>query len=435
MGASQSIPVGKIYIGKSNVSAPGVLRLYNLTDTVFPYRRSDFVGRYSHIRLDTKMAKVEAKMRPSMNLSPRDSNITFEEEEIYNNIYRKELTARKIIMNGSRTHNIFYDPIEDKNQIYLCRQFVVELDEEIGKIKDLKVLQACCNYISFIPNSIGMLKNLKVLILSRNRIRKIPDEIGGLVNLREINLSHNFIEELPTSMVSLKLLNALHIENNRLKKIPNFVVNLQSLKYLNISNNPISEIPFRIFKLPFLIEILAEGCPLKFEETIEKVENVSLKEICCRHLLRNNLPVYTRTDVPLARYLFSVEECCFCGGPLFDSYYLMKTKHSFEGKLYPVVYKMCESHYSYHKERLESLYKNSHKTFPFKLIVKDMTSISELFNTQKSFYSMYDNLIVRTSKMSLTTLSKFERLPKINIKNPNVLSDDDDEQYTTHVEL
>lgn len=426
MGISQSVPCGKIYIGKSNVSAPGVLRLYNLTDNVFPYRTAEDMDKFPNVHLDTRMAKMESKMRPCMNLSPRDLTITPEEEEIYNNIYRREETARRIIMNGSKTHDLFYSPEEDKNQIYLCRQFVIELDDNISTIKDLRILQACCNYITRIPPSIGMLKNLKVLILSRNRIKKLPAEIGGLTNLREVNLSHNFLEDLPETMISLKLLNALHIDNNQFKKIPNLVVGLRSLKYLNISNNPVSEIPFRIFKLPFLIELTAESCPFEFKESIEKFENTSLKEICSRRLLRNNLEVYKKTDIPLAKYLFSVEECCFCGGPLFESFYLIKTRHSFEGREYPVVYKMCESHYTNHKARLECLYKNIHKTFPFKLIVKEMSSISDLFNKKSDRNTSCDNLMIFNKKMALSTLSKYDRMSRIKPIITSVVSDEDE---------
>lgn len=426
MGISQSVPCGKIYIGKSNVSAPGVLRLYNLTDNVFPYRIAEDMDKFPSVHLDSRMARMESKIRTSLNLSPRDLNISPEEEEIYNNIYRREATARKIILNGNKTHDLFYNPEEDKNQIYLCRQFVIELDDNIGKIKDLRILQACCNYITRIPPSIGMLKNLKVLILSRNRIKRLPDEIGGLINLREVNLSHNFLEDLPETMISLKLLNALHIDNNHFKKIPNLVVSLRSLKYLNISNNPVSEIPFRIFKLPFLIELTAESCPFKFEESIERFENISLKEICSRHLLRQNLEVYKRTDIPLAKYLFSVEECCFCGGPLFESYYLIRTRHSFEGREYPVVYKMCESHYTNHRARLVTLYKNIHKTFPFNLIVKEMTSISDLFNKQTGGDPSYGKFILFNKKMALSTLSKYDSLSKIKPVVSSVVSDEDE---------
>lgn len=428
MGNDQSIPKNKIAIGKANVSAPGVLRLFNLEDKVFPYRISEDLGDFPKVHIDIQEAKLESKLSRHLNLSPREHSISSEEEEIYKNVYKREQTASKIIMKGQKVHDVFYDPEEDKNQIYLCRQFLIEINDNICFLRDLRILQACCNYLTRIPRSIGLLSNLKVLILSRNRIRKLPDELGELINLRELNLSHNFLKDLPISMIKLKLLNTLHIDNNRFEKIPQFVVKLSSLKYFNVSHNMITEIPYRLFHLPFLLEFTVDGCPLKFQNSFEKHDNLSLKEICSRRLLRNNLKVYKRIDIPLARYLFSVEECAYCGGPLFDSYYNVTSMHSFDGVEYPIVYKMCDSHYPNHTGRFESLYREKLETFPFRLIVDEMTSVSDLFHMQffykpcllSSYFGLY-------GKTNLKKLSKYNRLSTVKKVKPIVSANVSDE--------
>ncbi|KAL7345071.1 leucine-rich repeat domain-containing protein [Encephalitozoon intestinalis] len=399
-------------IARSNPSAPGVLRLYNLEDHVFPYKVAKSVESYPSVHLATSLSSFERLVSRHLPLSPRLEEITGKEMDIYHNVVNKEETAWEILTSGERVTNIRHNSKEDRSQVYMCRQFVVEITEGIGEIRDLKILQACCNYLTRLPQHIGCLTNLKVLVLSKNRIQKLPEEIGLLKNLRELNLSQNLLSSLPKGISALKALNALHIDNNLFVVLPSVIGRLYGLKYLNVSNNKIQNIPLEILKLPFLIELAATSCNFTPEETVEYIGHVTLKETCSRHLVRNNLNVRRSIDKPLIRYLLSVEECSFCGGPLFENYYLHRSMQTFDSERFPIVYKLCVKHYVRHEDRITTLFLGPLKTYPQRLIKSNMPLVSELFNhfgyndEQKRIFNQGWSS-EETDQMPLICLSKY----------------------------
>ncbi|KAH9411723.1 hypothetical protein HK407_04g08340 [Ordospora pajunii] len=368
-------------VARSNSSAPGVLRLYNLGDHIFPYKVSHGTEVYPSIHLATKINEVERLISKHLLLSPRLEEITSREVDIYYNIVNRDSIADDILAKSDQTTPLHYNAAEDGNQMYMCRQFVVELTEEIADAKDLRILQACCNYLTRIPRQIGALINLKVLVLSKNRIRSLPDDIGLLRSLKELNLSQNMLSDLPRGTSSLKILNALHIDNNMFTVLPTVIGRLHGLKYLNVSNNRIQSIPLEILKLPFLIELMSSSCDFDARDIVECVGSPTLKETCSRHLIRNNLNVYRDIDGPLARYILSVQECSFCGGPFFEQYYLHRSMQVFDSERLPVVYKICSRHYSKHEDRIAALFLGPLRTYPERLIRENMPFVSELFNS------------------------------------------------------
>lgn len=97
--------------------------------------------------------------------------------------------------------------------------------------------------IKYIPEEIGLMKNLKVVNLSGNEITDIPNSIEYLFNIEYLNLSGNKIKSLSSSLVSLSKnainLKAINISDNIL------FLNLDMLKEIpptisvDISQNPI----------------------------------------------------------------------------------------------------------------------------------------------------------------------------------------------------
>lgn len=380
MGNVHSNMIKDPVIAKSNPSAPGVLRLYNLEDHVFPYKTSKSTETYPSVHLATSLSSFERLTSEHLSLSPRLEEITKREMDIYHNVVNRESVVKEVLASGERVSAIRHNSKEDRNQVYMCRQFVVELTEGIGELRDLKVLQACCNYLTRLPQQIGCLVSLKVLVLSKNRIQRLPNEIGLLKNLRELNLSQNLLSELPRGMSALKALNALHIDSNLFTSLPAVVGKLHGLKYLNISNNRIQNVPLEVLKLPFLIELTATSCDFVSKDSVECVGEATLKETCSRHVIRNNLDIRRNIDKPLAGYLLSVQECSFCGGPLFGHYYLHRSTQTFDSERFPVAYKLCVRHYVRHEDRIATLFLGPLKTYPQRLIKSSMPFVSELFN-------------------------------------------------------
>lgn len=65
------------------------------------------------------------------------------------------------------------------------------LPSEIGKLKNLRVLDASNNEMTGVPAEVGQLTNLEVLNLSNNKLTGLPYELGNLKNLNTLNLSGN----------------------------------------------------------------------------------------------------------------------------------------------------------------------------------------------------------------------------------------------------
>lgn len=425
MGNTAShVPKTPPAIARSNPSAPGVLRLYNLEDHVFPYKVAQAVDSYPSVHLATSLNSFERSISKHLLLSPRLEEITKKEVDIYHNVVNREEMARNILLRGERASMIHYNSVEDRGQVYMCRQFVVEIAEDIGEARDLRILQACCNYLTMLPCQIGLLLNLRVLVLSKNRIQRLPDEIGMLKNLKELNLSQNLLSGLPEGISSLKSLNALHIDSNRFTSLPPIIGRLHGLKYLNISNNRVQNIPLEILKLPFLIELTANSCDFVVENKVEQFGRCTLRETCSRHLIRNNLDIYRDMSRPLVGYLLSVQECSFCGGPLFEQYYLHKSTQAFDSERFPVVYKLCTRHYTAHEDRIATLFSKPLETYPHGLVRSNMPFVSELFNCLG--YSEAQSRIVdrgcadaRSDRMPLICLSRY------NTANEDVFADED----------
>jgi CCR4-NOT transcription complex subunit 6 len=65
------------------------------------------------------------------------------------------------------------------------------LPSEIGKLRNLKVLNASNNLMTGVPAEVGQLTNLEVLDLSNNQLTGLPNELANLKKLKTLNLSGN----------------------------------------------------------------------------------------------------------------------------------------------------------------------------------------------------------------------------------------------------
>jgi CCR4-NOT transcription complex subunit 6 len=75
------------------------------------------------------------------------------------------------------------------------------------------------NKLKIIPADIGRLRNLVVLDLSLNELTEIPQEMGMLVNLKELLLVDNQIEKLPSELGNLYQLQMLAVDGNPLNEV------------------------------------------------------------------------------------------------------------------------------------------------------------------------------------------------------------------------
>lgn len=113
------------------------------------------------------------------------------------------------------------------------------LPSEIGKWKQLAVLDASDNQMTGIPAEIGQLRFLKTVDYSNNQIDTMPNEIVNLTNLEKLSLAGNLYRETPETLVRLLKLSSLDLSNNRLTKLPNDMSGWKNLRTLNLAGNPL----------------------------------------------------------------------------------------------------------------------------------------------------------------------------------------------------
>jgi len=166
------------------------------------------------------------------------------------------------------------------SNMYLHRNNLVRLPEDLGCLKHLTVLDLSKNHLRGVPESIKDLKALKTLDLSHNQLKELdqnifelssieylvavgnrisilPDSVRNLTNLFGLYLSKNQIISVPASLAQCKNMHELYLDHNLLTHIPSVLTTLPALSMLSISSNLLVTLP----ALPFL------SCPrLLFED-------------------------------------------------------------------------------------------------------------------------------------------------------------------------
>lgn len=121
----------------------------------------------------------------------------------------------------------------------------------INELQELQVLAISFNYdwshddawwkgdLTEIQENIGELKNLEILDLSGNRIKKLPDSIGDLTNLKVLHLQGNDLTVFPNNITKLTNLETLNLNDNKLYSLPIEMSDLGNLKSLGIDEENI----------------------------------------------------------------------------------------------------------------------------------------------------------------------------------------------------
>lgn len=436
MGSTISMVKRTYMIGRSNRNAPTLYRAYNCYDHLFPYELDKESENAGSIRLKAALESFNSLVSRRLKI-PHQRCLQNEEVETYKNTINPEKVLYKMLTSSPEARDVNIEVSPDEKQIYLCRNYIIELNEEISELNNITVFQTCCNYLKYIPYGIGRLNNLKMLIISRNRLIELPDEIAMCKELREIDVSFNLIKKLPKSIAGLKKLNTLHLSANRFEELPSFLGKLNSLKYLNVSHNPLKSIPLEIFKLPFLLSLTADGCDFQILSSFDEVGSVTLKETIARRIIKNNLRVRRNMPLEMREYLMKVQECSFCGGPFFEHYIEVHDRHNFEGEIFPVNYRLCFKHYNGHAERLQTLFEKNLATYPARLLQENMPTVTELFEPfcfdELQRRTMEDGIGTSTELIPLISLAMYntaafrkfsmEMIFDENLENLNVFDD------------
>ncbi|XP_035692133.1 uncharacterized protein LOC118426707 [Branchiostoma floridae] len=94
-----------------------------------------------------------------------------------------------------------------------------------------------------VPEDIGRLKNLQVLDLQNSGLASLPDSVRELVQLTYLNISANKFTSVPDSIMNLRNIEKLELSHNRISRLPLTLCRLAKLKGVGISGNPLTYPP------------------------------------------------------------------------------------------------------------------------------------------------------------------------------------------------
>ncbi|OZJ03339.1 hypothetical protein BZG36_04216, partial [Bifiguratus adelaidae] len=97
---------------------------------------------------------------------------------------------------GLKTISVsLYQNFEFLTTLYLNHNNFTELRPEIGRLKQLELLDLSANKLASIPPELGMLVKLKELLLFDNNLSTVPNELGSLYHLETLGLEGNPLQE------------------------------------------------------------------------------------------------------------------------------------------------------------------------------------------------------------------------------------------------
>jgi Leucine-rich repeat (LRR) protein len=215
-----------------------------------------------------------------------------------------------------------------------------------------------------LPEEIGYLKNLRVLNISNNSIEEIPDTITFLNKMKALNVSNNHLQKLPVSIGYLPKLVIIIANNNRLTSLPREFTHLTQLVSLNVSNNPLKSIPAEIAAIKSLRKLLTDDCEFADDDTNHLLHNPpSLFETCSRIITRHQQPIPNQLADHIKQYLTRADTCSHCHGPFFDSF-VTRTRFIERRARQSMVleYTLCSAHWSDENDRVLAMFANQPDT-------------------------------------------------------------------------
>jgi Leucine-rich repeat (LRR) protein len=139
-----------------------------------------------------------------------------------------------------------------------------EISDQIGCLKNLRMLDLGHNRLTCVPNALGDLDGLTdFLYLHDNQLTSLPASLARLTKLRYLNVSENAFEAFPEPISSMASLIELRASDNGLTSLPDSIACLLRLRELHLRNNKLTSLPDSIGTMHELRQIDLRGNPLK----------------------------------------------------------------------------------------------------------------------------------------------------------------------------
>lgn len=142
------------------------------------------------------------------------------------------------------------------------------LPEDIGKLKNLKIIFCSENNFTELPSVLSQCKTLDIIGFKSNKISSVAENALPL-SVRWLILTNNCLQTLPASIGNCSKIQKLMLAGNQLKFLPPEMAKLKRLELLRISANALESLPSWIFSFPRLSWLAFAGNPFN-KNGIEK---------------------------------------------------------------------------------------------------------------------------------------------------------------------
>ena len=116
------------------------------------------------------------------------------------------------------------------------------IDQRIGSLHCLNLLDLGRNRIDILPNVFNNMPNLQIFILEGNLLSSVPSSFSKLCNLNTLSLADNVLKDFPSPLVDLENLKTLNLHYNRIQHIPDVAYPLiQRLQEITLQDNPLQD--------------------------------------------------------------------------------------------------------------------------------------------------------------------------------------------------
>lgn len=197
--------------------------------------------------VSNKEKKESKTVKRNLNTEKNDEYKFIEEEIIkeLNSIINDEIPLVESISHGDLGYTLRDGKISG---LRIISQKLYCLPDNFTKLIELEELFLHDTKIIELPQNFGKLKKLKILRLSLNSLESLPESISELTNLEELDIWGNNLSSLPLNLGNLRKLKILLCYDNKLNDIPESFLNLTNLKVLNFKNNKLSKESIRLIE-------------------------------------------------------------------------------------------------------------------------------------------------------------------------------------------
>ena len=174
-----------------------------------------------------------------LNLSFRNLTVLPEEFIHISDVKRLLLNDNNLLIPPSEIA-IFSETLIE---LILCNNNLTVFPSDLGKLKNLQILDVSFNSIGVLPSEIGSLQALRQLWVNNCNLLLLPNEIGKLKCLSHLGIRQNKLKDLPQASVEgLENLGWLNCEGNELNDLSEVVI-CNKIYFINLSHNRLENIP------------------------------------------------------------------------------------------------------------------------------------------------------------------------------------------------